>query len=291
VSSWEDKFKLWSKGPAKTEDERCENSINMIKSAIDASDKLKSRQVELFLQGSYRNRVNVRQDSDVDIGVLCNSVFYGDYPEGMTRETFGYTEASYTYAQFKNDVEEALVEKFGRNNVTRGNKAFDIKANSYRVEADVAPFMQHRRLNTDGGYTQGVQLFSDSGSKIINWPEQHYDNGVNKNSNCFRRYKRLVRILKKLKNEMEDNNITAANDIPGFLCECLIWNVPDNQFGNDSYTQDLKNALIHLYDKLDKTESDEWGEVCELKYLFRGQQWTKSQARGFVLATWQYVGF
>lgn len=291
MSSWEEKFKLRSKGPAKTEEERCENAINMIKAAIDASDKLKSRQVELFLQGSYKNRVNVRQDSDVDIGVVCNSVFYGDYPEGTTRDTFGYTEASYTYAQFKNDVGEALVNKFGSDNVTRGNKAFDIKANSYRVEADVAPFMQHRRVKADGSYNQGVQLFSDSGAKVINWPEQHYDNGVAKNSNCSRRYKRLVRILKKLKNEMQDANTSLATDIPGFLCECLIWNVPNNQFGNDLYTQDLKNALIHLYDKLDKKESDEWGEVCELKYLFRGQKWSKSQAHDFVLAAWQYVGY
>ena len=286
------KFKLWSRGPGATEEERCENTINMIKNAITSSEKLKSRQVEVFLQGSYRNRVNVIQDSDVDIGVVCNSIFYADYPKGTSRETFGYTAGGYTYKQFKNEVEEALVEKFGRNTVTRGNKAFDIKANSYRVEADIAPFMQHRRIKTDGSYTQGVQLFSDSGQKVINWPEQHYNNGVSKNDNCSKRYKRLVRILKKIKNEMEENNISKAKDIPGFLCECLIWNVPNNQFGNNLYSQDLRAALIFLYNELDKSESDKWGEVSELKYLFKGpQKWTKEQARNFILATWQYVGY
>lgn len=292
MSNWEEKFKTWSKGPSQTEDQRCENAIKMIKEAIKSSEKLRSRQVDIFLQGSYRNRVNVRQNSDVDIGIVCSSTFYGDYPEGEDHNSFGYKDSDYTYEQFKNDVGDALVAKFGHGTVTRGNKAFDIKANSYRVEADVAPFMQHRRFNKDGSYKTGVQLFPDSGAKIINWPEQHYNNGVSKNDRCSRRYKRLVRILKKLSNEMENSGVVEASGIPGFLCECLVWNVPNDHFGHKQYSQDLRSALVYLYNKLDTSESDEWGEVSELKYLFNPQQkWTKSQSKDFILSAWKYVGF
>lgn len=291
-SSWEDKFKRWSTGPGKAEQERCENAISMIKSAIDASEKLKSKSIKVFLQGSYRNKVNVQADSDVDVGIVCSDVFFGDYPKGYNRDSFGYVSASYTFDDFKNDIEAALVAKFGRAAVTRGSKAFDIKANTYRVEADVAPFMEHRRFKTDGSFITGVQQFSDDGKKIINWPEQHYENGVSKNTLTSRRYKRTVRVLKKLTNEMAANGIEDAKGIPGFLCECLIWNVPNHYFNNTSFYDVLRNVIIHLYEELGKESSDDWGEVSELKYLFgSSQKWTKQQARKLLVAAWNYVGY
>ncbi|WP_242698836.1 nucleotidyltransferase [Alteromonas sp. 5E99-2] len=292
TSKWEDKFKNWSTGPGKTEQERCENAINMIKSAINASEKLKSKSIKVFLQGSYRNKVNVQADSDVDVGIVCSDVFFGDYPKGYNRDSFGYVAASYTFDDFKNDVEEALVEKFGEAAVTRGSKAFDIKANTYRVEADVAPFMEHRRFKADGSYITGVQQFSDDDKKVINWPEQHYENGVSKNALTSRRYKRTVRVLKKLTNEMAANGIEDAKGIPGFLCECLMWNVPNHYFSYTSFYDVLRNSIIYLHEELGKESSDEWGEVSELKYLFRpSQKWTKQQARKLLVAAWNYVGY
>jgi hypothetical protein len=81
-------------------------------------------------------------------------------------------------------------------------------------------------------------------------------------------------------------------NIPGFLAECLVWNVPNKYLGNFSYSDDLRNVLVHLYEQLDLSASDEWGEVSELKYLFRGpQKWTKQQARDFIVSVWNYVGY
>ena len=68
---WESTFSSWAKPPGKTEQEGCENAEGAIKNAIAASDKLKSRNIKVFTQGSYQNNTNVRQDSDVDIGILC----------------------------------------------------------------------------------------------------------------------------------------------------------------------------------------------------------------------------
>lgn len=291
-SAWEDKFKKWSTGPGKSEQERCENAIYMIKSAISASDELKSKSINVFLQGSYRNKVNVQADSDVDVGIVCSDVFYGVYPQGYSRDSFGYVAASYTFDDFKNDVGDALIAKFGKAAVTRGSKAFDIKANSYRIEADVAPFMEHRRFNTNGTYITGVQQFSDDGKKIINWPEQHYENGVNKNNLTSRKYKRTVRVFKKLTNEMAANGIEEAKGIPGFLCECLIWNVPNNYFDQTSFYEVLRSAIIYVYEELGKESSDKWGEVSELKYLFgSNQKWTKQKARQLLVSAWNYVGY
>ncbi|WP_033067093.1 nucleotidyltransferase [Thalassospira australica] len=290
--SWEERFQAWSRGPSQSETERCENAIRAIKDAINASDALRQRNVTVFLQGSYRNRVNVRQDSDVDIGVLCNSVHFANYPDGMSGKDFGVVDSDYTYATFKRDVGEALLNRFGPEHVTLGSKAFDIKSNTYRVEADVAAFFEHRRYYPNSNYTSGVELRSSHGGRVINWPEQHYTNSTNKNARNARRYKRIVRILKKINYEMQTNNVPSSQNIPGFLCECLVWNVPDKIFDERQFSNILRDCLAYLYEQLNIESSNEWGEVSELKYLFSAnQKWTKQQAINFVVGAYNYVGF
>jgi len=291
--NWEQKFEYWAGSPSKTETQRSENAFNALKNAIEASAKLRHRNVGVFLQGSYRNRTNTRGESDVDIGVVCYATFFGDYPEGTDRSTFGNSPATYHYPQFKDEVGEALVAHFGSGAVRRGNKAFDVRETSYHLEADVAPFFEHRRYTRDGRYESGVELQPDKGGRVINWPEQHYENGNAKNDRTRRRYRALVRILKNLRNEMDENSRAAAKPIVGFLVECLVWNTADNVFGHSTYGEDLKAVLTYLYNHT-KTDDpcNEWGEVSELKYLFRGpQKWTRQQAHDFVLDAWRYVAF
>ena len=55
-----------------------------------------------------------------------------------------------------------------------------------------------------------------------------------KNDATGRRFKAVVRILKRLRNEMVDNGHKVAGPIPSYLIECLIWNVPNEGFGHDT---------------------------------------------------------
>jgi hypothetical protein len=295
MRDWEETFRSWAKPPGSTEEQRIGNAEKAIKDAIAASDALKSRDVRTFTQGSYQNNTNVRQDSDVDVAVVCYDVFFPDYPDGTTKETFGNIDGNYAYATFKNEVEQALVARFGRAAVKRGNKAFDVHENTYRVEADVAPFFEHRRYQTGGSYLSGVELRPDNGkpTKVINWPQQHYDNGVAKNTATGKRYKALVRVLKCLRNEMADADYSEAKPIPGFLLECLVWNVPNDHLGHVTYKADVRACLAFLF-KNTRTDDtcSEWGEVSELKYLFRtSQKWTRQQAHSFLSKAWDYIGF
>ena len=98
---WESTFTSWAKGPGTTEDERCENAVRAIRNAINNSVALNYRNIDVFLQGSYRNRVNVRQNSDVDVGVLCRDAFFYDLPQNSTAADFDIDSATYTYQQFK----------------------------------------------------------------------------------------------------------------------------------------------------------------------------------------------
>jgi hypothetical protein len=257
----------------------------------------------VYVQGSYRNRVNVRQESDVDLGVLYTGDSFGvEYPAGMTHAEFGNQPATYTYAQLKDDVERALAAYLGKRAIHRGAKAFDVHENSYRIDADVVPVFEHRRYGEDGTYICGVEFRPDNGGRIVNWPErlyenahwldQHYENAVAKNTATGRCYKGIVRILKSVRNGMEEAGISAAKAMDGFFVECLAWNVPAAAFGHDTWDQDVQASLAFLWASTRSAElCSEWGEVSELKHLFRGSPDSKrQQAHAFLDAAWSYVG-
>jgi hypothetical protein len=294
---WESTFLRWSTGPSDSEQLRAENAERQVKQAIAASDKLKNRTIRVFTQGSYRNRVNVRKDSDVDVGIICFDTFFPEYPDENVKAHFRniHTDSVYTYSTFKSEIEEALVARFGRHSVSRGNKSFDIKENTYRVEADVAAFFEHRRYDRSGNYISGVEMIPDDYNppRVRNWPEQHYENGVFKNNNSARRFKRVVRIIKSLSNEMASKGITSAKEAPSFLIECLVFNVPIHLLCKSTYLETIKAVLVYLFEQTsDANKCSDWGEVSELKYLFRSSQpWTRESANKFILDAWNYIGF
>ena len=299
---WESTFSSWAQPPEKTEERRSENAFRGILDAINSSPKLKNRKIKIFLQGSYRNRVNVRGDSDVDVGVMIYQHFLSQYPKGMGRADFNNFAADYSFSAFKNDLEEALVAHFGQAAVKRGNKAFKIRENTYQVEADVAPFFEYRRYWKNGGYRAGVALIPDQGDQIENFPERlvdywpstplHYENGVSKNDATRRRFKGAVRIMKKIRNEMEEAGYGSATAIPGYLLECMTWNVPNAHFAGSTWDARIQNVLRHIWSNTKNgAMCKSWCEVDDIKYLFHASQpWTRTAAHAFIEEAWRYVG-
>jgi hypothetical protein len=291
----EDTLKSWAKAPGQTELDKCDNAVTAIRKAVNANTTLSKHSIKVFAQGSYCNRTNVREDSDVDVCVLCTNSVIPDFPVGMQASNFGLPPADYIYSAFKNDVGTALTDYFKGCHVTRGKKAFDIKENTYRISADAVPCFEHRRYRKDGTWEAptGTAFFPDGGWFIVNWPDQNYANGVAKNTATGGRFKDVVRILKRLRYKMCEEKIAAADPIPSFFIECLVWNAPNNAFGHDTYTSDVRGVLANLFNNTIKLETCvEWGEINELKYLFKGgQPWTFSQAHAFISAAWDYWGF
>lgn len=301
--NWESIFSSWAQPPSKTEQERCERVIRAINMAVGKSPKLQERKILVFTQGSFRNRVNVRQESDVDVGVMLYQYFLAQYPEGKRDADFGNSDAGYSFSQFKNELEDALVSYFGRAAVKRGNKAFDIKASQSQVEADVVPLFEFRRYWDNGDYRAGVALIPDNSGRIIeNYPERlvdywpatplHYENGVSKNTATQRRYKGIVRIIKKLRIELEENGNQTAAASPGYLLECLGWNAPDWCFSQDTWVDRIQSVLRFLWQNTKDSElCKSWCEVDDIKYLFHiTQPWTREQAHAIINDIWDYVG-
>lgn len=294
--TWEEAFSTWAQAPSKTEEDKCDNAVSVIQKAIAASSRLANRSMRVFAQGSYRNRTNVRLESDVDVCVVCSETIKFDLADGMTNEDTGLIfPAPYDYPTFRDDVYQALSSYFGAGQVFAGNKAIDVHANTYRVDADVVPCFEHRRYT--GRFScvtpVGARFVARDGTVITNWPQQNYDNGVAKNRVTSQRFKAVVRILKNLRNTMQRRGVAAASGVSSYLIECLVWNAPDSSFGHSTYSADLREVLAHTFNK---TLSDEpctqWGEINELKYLFRtSQPWSRIQAHDFISAAWDHVGF
>jgi len=295
--SWEDTFRFWGSPPGQTEKEKMENTENAIKNAIQKDTKLSQMDISVFTQGSYKSRTSIRQDSDVDVCVCLNSTFFEHYPEGKTREDYGNIEGSISFVEFKNLVEAALKNYFGSNGISRGNKAFDVHSNSYRVDADVLPAFAYRYYCGDGENDyikpEGVGFLTDDGIRINNWPKQVYENGVSKQDNTGERYKKMVRIIKKMRNKMQEDSVDAATDVHSFLIESLVWNVPVQGFNHEDYYDDVRYVIADCFNKTLK--DDDCKSLCEvndIKYLFHlSQRWTRLQAHNFFDAAWNYVGF
>lgn len=238
-----------------TEDAKCKRAIEMIRDALKSlgytddnkpltllaedtasySIQMRSRQstekVSIFVQGSYANNTCVRTESDVDIAVVREDLFEVsvDYYAGSSTTT----EEKKAHA-FKDAVEIELRKAFPYQ-VHRGNKSIKVEGNTYRKKADVVPCCAMTCYNKwiygDKTSSQaGIVIYADDGQIIRNFPKQHIANGRKKNVDTGYRYKKAVRIFKKIRYLMEDCGYSSAKNISSFGLESLLWNVPDTVY-------------------------------------------------------------
>ena len=169
---WEQLFRNWSAPSSDTEEAKCDNATRMIREAVSEHGRLSAYEIETFAQGSYRNNTNVRLESDVDICVCRTDVVHLDFSHApfLTMESVGFSPSPFSHQELKRDLLQALIAKFGVSGVTAGSKAFDVHANTYRVDADVVPALKLRRYYANRRYDEGTYILSDSGQEIHNFP-------------------------------------------------------------------------------------------------------------------------
>lgn len=294
----EDTLTRWTKPPSDSEQTRLETSERMVREAISEDETLSKKSTEIFGQGSYANDTNVKLNSDIDINVSYTGGYFFDLPKDKTEADMGIDKdgpSGYSFSEFKNDVEVALVKKFGRDQVKRNDKCITIKGTAQRVQTDVIPTWNYRRYNQNKTYVLGVKFFSEkSTGAITNFPKQHIGNGIEKNSKTQRRFKRLTRLHRKLRYKMNDDGATINGNITSFLLECLVWNIPDRIMNDyDTWTDRLKQSIIYIH-KQTKEESTckEWGEVSELLYLFHSdRKWSRADVNEYMVQLWKYLEF
>lgn len=293
----EQTLKNWTALLSQTEEQRAENTIRMVKDAITSCDELNSMDIDIFLQGSYANNTNVRSDSDIDICVMLRDTFHSVYPEGKGREDYGFIESTFTFHEYRNLVKQALQNKFKIGRIDEGNKSLKINENTYHVNADVVPSFQLRNYyyensNDPDNYIEGVWLISKTGEEVLNYPKRHKENGISKNINTNSRYKKLVRIMKHIKNEMVEDYKADGDKITSFLIECLIYNVPNNVITKyNTWTETVKQTIVFLCKEISNGNHNGWCEVSDMQFLFVNRKWTDKDVLGWLVDAFMYLGY
>jgi uncharacterized protein Veg len=290
----EERINLWAKPISETEEIKCQNTISQIKEAIRSHF---GNKVTIINQGSYRNRTNIRADSDVDLAIVHDSYHFPDInnlsESDKELHRICATNAEYKFEQFKADVHEVLKNKFGLLSVERKNKCIRIKSNTSRVNADVVPvygFTRYKAFNEVE--VKGIAFMMDSPSvRVGSFPDHHYKNGVEKNEITSNAYKAVVRIFKNARNEMVEKGLYPHDSMPSFFIECLVWNVPKSYFENTTHREDARSVAAKIWsDMRDPEKYNMYAEVCDLHWLFRGEyKNTPTQAEEFMRKVWNYL--
>jgi hypothetical protein len=215
------------------------DTYGTVKRSLEATDtKYADKSFAVFLQGSYGNDTNIYAESDVDVIIRLDSIYFYDTselkPEDLQTFQSGFVAGTYSYADYKSHVIAALQKSFGQDDVKPGKKAVKIKANGNRRNADVVVATEFRRYySTASGpqFYQGICFFTPDGARIANYPSYHSANCTTKHQATNQWFKPMVRILKNMRSKLVDDGVLAAGSAPSYYIEGLLYNVPNDKFG------------------------------------------------------------
>lgn len=282
----ETQFEGWHKQGASVGSKQARKTVKRIfeldRSPIEQQDCT----FNVFLQGSYKNSTHTRGSSDVDILVKLESAWKKDLSALTPDEKCRYQEntgsTDYGYEAFSQDVWSWTQKKF--NGVSRGNKAIKIdsdRSGRLSVDVDIVPCGEYRVYESypefgDPQFVSGMHFTPwPVGSKIVNFPTEHYQNGCQKHSN----YKETVRIFKNARSYYNDNwNSLFTIDAPSYFVECLIYNVPKRVLKHSNRSDRFREILEYL--QASDTDLSQFTQVSEMEPLFgtAGTQWSISEA-------------
>ncbi len=260
------------------------------------ADKRLASNVRVFVKGSYANKTNVRRDSDVDIAVEWTSWAY------ITRvndaEKYSWQQLGVTLggdgpspSEYRQWISDALVIAFGGAAVdVTGKTAITVTKSSTTLDADVVPSFRLKRYTILGATPDvGNRVYRTDEGTITNWPDQHKANSIAKNTATTKRYKQLVRALKRLENDMLSVGL-LKDEVQGYFIECLLYNLPNGGFGTTSYKNTALDLLAKLWQAIQDDTHKDWVEVNGLKWLWRdGQTWKPEEASNFAYIAWNYI--
>lgn len=169
-----------------------------LRSALRRSTLLDDRRYEIFGQGSRVNNTYLESGSDIDLVLMLS-------------------ETDQPWESFRDDVLAALGESF---TVRMGRRCLNVDDpdSLFGEMVDILVAVEHRQ-----GVEQGVFFRDQEGRPIVNYPKQHRRNGDAKDLRTGGRFKETVRAVKRAR-------LTAGVDVPSYLLECLLYNVPDRVY-------------------------------------------------------------
>ena len=301
-----------SSAPSQTERDKAARTHTAIREHLETDSALSKYRIDTFLQGSYKNSTNVRGDSDVDAGSFTNEVFYHDtswlptdtryaygrqlvsLKESVDEEIGQFGPGGFTFTEYRADVLASLKKKYG-DSVKDGKKAIKVCGNTYRLDADVLPcmaFRQYYQSGTGASYHDGIVFFVNGYQRVSNFPHQHYKNLSSKDQKNDGKVKGTIRIVKRIRNELEESGQWDRKRSPSYYIEGLIWNVPDWYFSG-RYDEILPPLLKYLWNDLTEKKAkgglDSYSQANNILLLFHSQFWNVDDAIALIEKIWGSV--
>ena len=242
----EQQLETWSNTGADTGSKR---AYDRVKNIIDSSSFSKKSDADIFLQGSYANTTHIRADSDIDVVVKLRNVWNSDKSKLSDAEKQEYDKATSNATYGHDELRRELVAIFrgvlGVQNVEESKKCIRLKLGDSYLNADIIPCLSYRiylsfSSTKQDNYIEGIAIKKTDGVMVYNFPKHHLDNGVRKHQNTSDYYKKVVRILKNMRNRLTDDAKIIDGIAPSYFVECLVYNVPNNNFGSS-----LQNSVLN----------------------------------------------
>jgi hypothetical protein len=219
-----------------------------IREALDIyEDWLPGTIYEVFLQGSYKNDTNLRQDSDVDVVIRLDANIkpkIASLTGSELEENEAHKLAYDKWKSFRAQVLKALRAVYGID-VTTGRKSLKLNKGKLQASADVVVTIQ---------CGDGIAIYiPDEHRWAVSYPKQHYKQGLDKEEATQFRYKRTIRMFKTVRKQLFECHLIKAGLAPSYFIECLMSNVPNRLFKSvlgDTYQGIIKylsTADLHQF--------------------------------------------
>lgn len=275
--------------------ERIRRALNnhIPKDRLKEQYNLSGFNVNVCLQGSYKNSTNIRNSSDVDVVAEFTSVNYYDIsfltPEEEARFERNRNPSQYSFALFRQAVRGALVTEFGNNLIHPDNKCIKLDAHNTYTNADIVPCFSHRlykRYPAQGNpsYYEGIQFQTQNGDWVVNFPNQHYDSLTTRSTQTNGKIKEYIRLFKALKEALVENGRLGENVAPSYYIENLLYNVPNRFFtGTGTYHDRFVSILEVLIQDFNSRAFSDYMCANGINILVHENAWNQESLRQYLL--------
>jgi hypothetical protein len=302
--SWNDRLEHWEKPASDSEEAIIERAATMTRQIMSVNPSFVAEKIQIKPQGSYYNNTNVRKESDIDL-LAVHPDIYIQYEPGVLQpnayRALGYFDTGKTFinsaAQVRRQIIAQLGTRFGVHNIdASGRKAIRVNGiPGSRATVDITPcFVLHRvgwnALTSRYWTVNGIAILSTDGSWTFSFPDQHHDNAIAKRGRTRLRFKKIVRMAKRLRDELVQQGAIRLKEVPSFLIECLVYRAEDNAFlveADDRYDR-LRRVITRINTQLhDPARCSSITDITGLANLFGNDRpWTSISALQFFNAAW-----
>lgn len=300
---WNERLARWSKPASDTEEAMIERAAGMVRRVIGQNSWLTDSGVEVVPQGSYFNNTNVRTMADMDLCVR-HPLIKMEYRDGLVPAAvdrdLNYSDGpniSDVFARMRREIGGALVKEFGQRNVAAGGKAFTVSGvPGSRSDIDVVPAMRLHVVRNGGSLlfpyavTEGVIIRPEAGPDIYNFPKLHHDNGKAKRRATQLRFKKVVRQMKSMRDDLVERGALRPKQVPSFLVECLVYLVDDADFCVDEEHHPRLRRILERCWAILASSPENLFEINGQKLLFGAHQpWSVQDAQAFLKAAYSRI--